>query len=203
MPTKEESHLIKTDAVIAEVIASVPSPQIVSTNNVFHDLMSCVLEQQIHYRSTKKVFEKMLAKSNLTLLTLDNFSVFEKHAFDGIKLSAKKYETVLNIVEHWKEHKVDWEKLTDEAVISELSKIKGVGKWTIDMILLFTLQRPNIFPYDDFHAKQIMTQLYNLDAQTKLKAQMVVIAETWNPHKSTAFRYLLAWKKWTQKNRKR
>ena len=203
MLSKEEVYLTETDTVLAEIIATVPTPQLESTNNVFHDLMSCVLEQQIHYRSTKKVFAKTLAKSNLSILTPGNFTEFEKFAFEGIKLSAKKYETVTHILEHWHKHHVNWEKLTDEAVVSELSKIKGVGKWTIEMILLFTLQRPNIFPFDDFHAKQIMVQLYNLDVQTKLKTQMKTIVETWSPYKSTAFRYLLAWKKWKQNNHKK
>ena len=56
----------------------VPKPQIESTQDVFHDLMSCILEQQIHYRSTKKVFQKMLQAADLQRLSLDNFEHFEK-----------------------------------------------------------------------------------------------------------------------------
>jgi len=63
----ENNHLKKVDPILKEVIATIPFPQIVSTKNVFHDLMSCVLEQQIHYRSTKKIFQKMLDKSNLVI----------------------------------------------------------------------------------------------------------------------------------------
>ena len=137
-----------------------PPPNIKSTQNVFHDLMSCILEQQIHYRSTKNVFQKMLDKSGLTLLTPDNFSEFEQTAFADIKLSAKKYETVLNIVEYWNRHDIKWAEFSDEEVKNKLAQIKGIGNWTIDMILLFTLNRPNIFAYDDFHIKQIMTTLF-------------------------------------------
>lgn len=50
------------DFILEKIILSIAPPQIISTNNVFHDLMSCLLEQQIHYRSTKKIFTKMLEK---------------------------------------------------------------------------------------------------------------------------------------------
>ena len=195
---KEKQHLKKVDPVLKDIISKVPFEPIVSTKQVFHDLMSCILEQQIHYRSTKKVFQKMLDKSNLTLLTPDNFSKFEEKAFDGIKLSARKYETVLNIVKHWEGKDLKWMELSDEAVKNELSQIKGVGMWTIDMIMIYTLNRPNVFSYDDFHIKQIMTKLYALDPKSKLKAQMKEVSEPWNPFKSTAFQYLIEWKKFNK-----
>ena len=199
----EINHLKKVDPILKKIIDTIPSPQFISTKNVFHDLMSCVLEQQIHYRSTKKVFQKMLDKANLEILNPDNFSEFEKKGFGDVKLSMKKYETVLNIVQHWDENNVIWEELTNQEVINELSQIKGIGKWTIDMILIFTLNRPNIFSYDDFHIKQIMTKLYELNPKSKLKAQMKEISEPWSPYKSTAFRYLLELKKFnTSKNKK-
>lgn len=201
--TREKQHLKKADPILKDLITTVPSPQIESTKNVFHDLMSCVLEQQIHYRSTKKVFQKMLDKSNLTILTPNNFHDFEKKAFEDIKLSAKKYETVLNIIQHWDNNSVKWEACSDEEVSNELSSIKGVGKWTIDMILIYTLNRPNIFSYDDFHIKQIMTKLYNLNPKSKLKAQMKEIATPWSPFKSTAFQYLLEWKTFNKSNTKK
>ncbi len=76
--TKEKKHLKKVDPILKDIITTIPSDQVVSTKNVFHDLMSCILEQQIHYRSTKKMFQKMLNNANLTMLTLDNFPEFEK-----------------------------------------------------------------------------------------------------------------------------
>jgi DNA-3-methyladenine glycosylase II len=159
--------LTGNDATLKEIISTIPEPQIQSTNNVFHDLMSCVLEQQIHYRSTKEIFQKMLNKASLDILTPENFLVFEEKAFSTIKLSIGKYETVLRIIEFWHENKratnrINWQALSDEEVIEKLSSIKGIGRLTIDMILLYTLQRPNVFPYDDFHLKEIMIRLYKL-----------------------------------------
>lgn len=196
--------LIENDAVLANIINTIPEPQIQSTNNVFHDLMSCILEQQIHYRSTKKIFQKMLNTASLDILTPENFPTFEEKAFSTIQLSIGKYEAVLRIIEFWNvnnraTNRIVWHELNDEEVIEKLSSIKGIGKWTIDMILLYTLQRPNMFPYDDFHLKEIMVKLYDLDPNVKLKAQMMEISNVWGEHKSLAVKYLLAWKEFNKK----
>lgn len=105
----------------------------------------------------------------------------------------------MSFIEYWNNNTLDFNELSDDEVIKKLSSIKGIGKWTVDMILLYTLQRPNIFPYDDFHLKQIMITLYNLDPNTKLRAQMLEIAEKWGNQKSLAVLYLLSWKKLQQK----
>ena len=194
MPIEPKQFLAKSDPILENIIAQIPEPIIESSNDVFHDLMSCVLEQQIHYRSTKKTFQKMLQLADIERLTVGNFEVFEEKSFTNSKLSINKYETVLDVVEFWKKGKVDWKSLNDDEIIEELSSIKGIGKWTIDMILLYTLQRPNVFPYDDFHLKEIMVKLYGLNSNVKLKAQMIEVSKAWDNHKSLAVKYLLAWK---------
>ena len=60
MIKKAKSHLIAKDEILKDILASIELPEVESTKSVFHDLMSCIIEQQIHYRSSKKIFEKML-----------------------------------------------------------------------------------------------------------------------------------------------
>ena len=191
---KNQENNLASDKVLEKIICEIPKPEIKSTNNVFHDLISCILEQQIHYRSTKNIFQKMLNASGLERLTPDNFHQFEENSFGNIKLSIRKYETVLRVLEFWVENNIDWFLLTDLEVIEKLTSIKGIGRWTIDMILLYSLNRTNIIPYDDYHLKQVMVSLYNLNPKVKLKAQMLEISENWEGQKSLAVLYLLAWK---------
>ncbi len=195
MTSENEKIFGKNDPILQELILQIPKPQIESTNNVFHDLMSCIIEQQIHYRSTKRIFAKALERASIEYLTIDNFHLIEKYSLSQIKLATNKYETMLSFIEYWKSNTKDFNTLSDEEIIKELSQIKGIGRWTIDMILLFTLQRQNIFPYDDFHLKQTMISLYGLDEKVKLKSRMLEIAESWEPQKSLAVLYLLAYKK--------
>ena len=179
------------DPVLANIIVQLEPPIIESTQDVFHDLMSCVIEQQIHYRSSKRIFAKALERAGISHLSLDNVYLFEEHALPFLKLSSGKLETMMAFIDYWRGPHPDFETLSDEDIRKELSGIKGIGKWTIDMILLYTLNRPNIFPYDDFHLKQVMVSLYQLNPNFKLKAQMLEIAALWNGQQSLAVMYLL------------
>lgn len=183
------------DPIIKKIISLIELLEIVSTNNVFNDLISCVIEQQIHYRSSKNIYKRALERANIEILTLDNFHLFEEFGLSKLKISTSKKETILRIIDYWNKNTLDFNKLTDDEIITELSKIKGIGKWTIDMILLYTLSRENVFPIDDYQLKQIMVSLYNLDPKVKLKSQMLEIAKNWGDKKSIAVLYLLEWKK--------
>jgi len=193
-------HLASNDDVLKDIVQKIQLPEIISTQNVFHDLMSCIIEQQIHYRSTKKTFQKALEASEIALLSIQNFSVFEEKGLRNIKLSTTKYETILRILAYFKEQNIDWAKKEDKEIRQLLSQIKGVGAWTIDMILLYTLEREDIFPADDYHLKQMMQKFYPIDTSSSLKAQMKSIAEKWSPYRSVAVKYLLAWKDFQKKN---
>jgi DNA-3-methyladenine glycosylase II len=193
--TQMNLKLNTSDPILSKISSQIDPPVIHSTANVFHDLMSCIVEQQIHYRSTKRIFSKALERAGITLLTSDNFYLFEKHSLPQLKLRMDKYKTMLLFTEYWNTNTLDFNQLSDEEVIAELSAIKGIGKWTIDMILLYTLNRPDVFPYDDFHLKKSMISLYKLNPEAKLKAQMIEVSQAWMNQKSLAVLYLLAWKK--------
>lgn len=191
-----EDGLVFDDPVITQVMQTVPLPVIESTKNVFHDLVSCIIEQQIHYRSSKQQFQKLLDQAAIERLTPDNFSHFETQSLQNIKLSGRKLETLSYTVDFFSSKQIDWPGLTDNEVREVLSGIKGIGPWTIDMILLFTLDRPDIFPADDYHLKMIMSNLYHMKDGAGMKKRMNEAAEAWKPLRSTAVRYLLAWKEW-------
>lgn len=187
--------LLNVDPIVGKIIQQIERPIIQSTKDVFHDLISCIVEQQIHYRSSKRIFAKALERAGIERLTIQNFHLMEDYGLSQIKLSMNKLETINAVVDYWAKNTLDFNTLSDEEVIKELASIKGIGKWTIDMILLYTLQRPTIFPFDDFRLKQIMIELYQLNPNVKLKNQMLEIANQWGENKSIAVLYLLEWKK--------
>lgn len=194
------THL-QQDEGLADIMGTLPVPDIPSTKNVFHDLLSCVIEQQIHYRSTKRQFARLLEKAALTELTLENFAQFEEQALSSAKLSPRKWETLAAVLDYFQTTQLDWASLSDETVREELGGIKGIGPWTVDMILLYTLQRPDVFPAQDYHLKQLMTQLYVLDSGG-LGKKMQQIAKNWEPFRSYGVLYLFAWKDQQRKIRK-
>ena len=86
--------------------------------------------------------------------------------------------------------------MSNEEVIDLLTQIKGVGRWTVEMILMFTLGREDVFAVDDLGIQQAITKLYKLDATDKklMKGKMLQISSKWSPYRTYACRYLWGWK---------
>lgn len=196
------ARLCKADAVLQKITSGITLPRWTSTNNVFHDVMSCIIEQQIHYRSSRLLFQHLMNEAGLTELTTSNFGELEK-VLPGVRLSAAKYEAMAHAVDFFSQNDTDWAVLSDEEVAGELSGIKGIGRWTVDMVLLYTLRRADVFPVDDYHLKQVMSSLYGFDPQKSLKKQMLAVAKCWGEHRSLAVLYLLAWKDFRTKMKSR
>ena len=87
-------------------------------------------------------------------------------------------------------------KMSNEEIIELLTQIKGVGQWTVEMILMFTLGREDVFAVDDLGIQQSITKLYKLDASDKklMKQKMLEISAKWSPYRTYACRYLWGWK---------
>lgn len=198
MLTKKKQHLeiFQADKVLCDIIRQVELPVFQSTENVFHDVMSCIIEQQIHYRSTKNTFAHLLRDAGVEYLTPFNFYDVEPH-LKNLRLSAAKYEAMANAIDYFPQTEGDWTALEDEEVEEHLTSVAGIGGWTAKMILLYTLKRQNVFPEDDYHLKQIMTRLYSIDPKKGVTKKMNEIATQWNGLRSVPVLYLFEWKKQT------
>ncbi|MEO1075398.1 MAG: hypothetical protein AAFX41_05460 [Bacteroidota bacterium] len=186
-----------SDPVLARLEQTVPLLPHMSTRDVFHDLVSCLVEQQIHYRSTKHVFARALDRAGLGRVTPDTFGEFERDGLAAMRLSRQKRDALAAAAAFFRERRdIEWTSLADADVRATLKQIRGVGPWTIDMVLLYTLERPDIFPADDYHLKQIMGTLYGIEPGNGQKRRMRDMAEAWRPERSRAVRLILAWKEW-------
>ena len=117
----------------------------------------------------------------------------------AIGLSNAKASYVQNVAAYLLQHHADDKKLnkmSDEEVIAFLTPIKGVGRWTVEMLLMFTLGREDIFAVDDLGIQQAMTRLYKLDAADKksMREKMLKISEKWRPFRTYACFYLWKYK---------
>jgi DNA-3-methyladenine glycosylase II len=189
-----KKHLSDADPVLAKIIAEVPYPSIELSGSVFHDLMSVVIEQQIHYRSTKKTFERLLNQVEISELTPDNFHLLEEIGFGNARLSENKFHTMNEVIELFTGKEINWDELSNDEIKDQLKQIKGIGPKTIDALLIYTFQRDDVFIHDDYHIQKIIPSLYGLDADKKLTAKIKELSKNWSPYASHAFRYLLAWK---------
>ena len=93
----------------------------------------------------------------------------------------------MTLVEFFKNNKIDFESLTETEIRSSLKQIKGIGDWSINMILIYTLGYKNIFDASDYHIKKAMKLIFQFEKPSDIKK----FAEAWAPYKSIAFRILV------------
>ena len=198
MPTHNEilDHL-KNDDILYKAIVNLDAeirPEL--DIDIYHSLLSSIVSQQL---STKVV---RIIWNRFTDLFIEGYpdpeSLLSKDhdILRSIGLSNSKANYVKNVAEFKLTHDMSFDFLrtkSDEEVIDYLSQIKGVGRWTVQMILMFPMDRPNVFPVDDLGIQNAMKGLYNISLEKKeLKAKMHDIAAVWDPYKTLASKYL--WK---------
>jgi DNA-3-methyladenine glycosylase II len=86
--------------------------------------------------------------------------------------------------------------MSDQEIVKFLTQIKGIGAWTVEMLLMFAMQREDVFPVDDLGIQQAMIKLYEIEAGSKkeLKLKMSQIADSWSPYRTYASMHLWRWK---------
>lgn len=113
-------------------------------------------------------------------------------------ISQQKAQYILSAARFATEHNLEkkfCDNMSDEEIIQFLTQIDGVGRWTAEMLLIFSLHRQDIFPVDDLGIKRSMIRLFGLqESGRELKNRMIQLAETWRPWRTTATLYLWRWK---------
>ena len=116
----------------------------------------------------------------------------DAEAFRGCGLSRQKRACVRDLAEHFSTNQIPTRKLaamSDDEVIDALVKVKGIGRWTAEMFLIFVLNRPDVLPVDDLGLRQGAQQIFNLK-QTPDAKTLTKMAETWRPYRSIATWYI-------------
>jgi DNA-3-methyladenine glycosylase II len=162
-------------------------------------LMASIMSQQLNTKVAKVIFHRFLdlykGKEPKPKQVLD--TPFEQ--LRGIGLSNAKVGYVQNVATFCTAQKITDKKLlamSNEEIIELLTQIKGVGKWTVEMLLMFTLAREDVFAVDDLGIQQAMIKLYKLDNsdKKKMKEQMLKLSAKWSPYRTYACLYLWGWK---------
>jgi len=197
MHTTITAHLMR-DEKLAEIIPHIDLHSIDVHNDIYLDSLDSIVSQQLSVKVAGIIFQRFLQIFPDANPSPENILFEDKETLRACGLSYQKVGYIQNIAQYWIDNKatdLPWLTMSDEEIIETLSKIKGVGKWTVQMILMFRLGRADIFPFDDLGVRQGMIGLYGLESKGKtLIAEMTVIAESWKPYRSTACRYVWKWK---------
>lgn len=192
------AHLHK-DKRLKKIMATQQPHVLLQKKNVYLHLCYSIMSQQLSTKVADVFHKRFIALYNGKEPTLKQIVATPFETLRGIGLSNAKANYVLNVCRFFMEEKITDAKLyamSDEELILYLSQIKGVGQWTVEMILMFTLGREDVFSVDDLGIQQSLCKLYRIEATDKkaMKAKMKEIAERWRPYRTYACRYLWGWK---------
>ena len=184
------AHLAASDPVLGRIIADYPGETLHGRDDPYGTLARAIVGQQISVVAAQAVWLRM--EESLGMVQADRVADATVEALRGCGLSRPKIRYLQDLALNFLDGSLDpdgWAALDDDAVIAELTLIKGVGRWTADMFLIFTLLRSDVLPLGDIGLQRAMGTHYKGSGKLTA-AEMESIAEAWRPWRSVATWYL-------------
>ena len=186
---KAKKVLKSKDKKLGKIISNYPKDFLFSKSDPFYTLARSIVGQQISVKAAQAVWDKLESKAK----KIEPIYISKMH-FMSLKscgLSRQKIKYLKSLSSAFIQNEINpdkWKKYSDEDIISELVLIKGIGRWTAEMYLIFNLCRPDIFPVDDIGLLRGICNCYNLKYPIKKETAMKM-SEKWKPYRSVATWY--------------
>jgi len=161
----------------------------------FESLVRAIAHQQLHGVAAERILDRFIAlfPHRKRFPTAKDISLVEDEALRGVGFSGAKVLAIRDIAAKTLDGTVpkagEILLLLDQEIIDRLTRIRGVGRWTVEMLLIFKLGRPDVLPVDDFGVREGYKLTYGLEEQPKPKT-LATIGEKWQPYRTTAAWYL-------------
>ena len=184
------ADLKKRDRILRKLIPQYEGLHLMSRGDPFMTLTRAIVGQQISVKAADAVWGRLMQAcprlNPMQVLKL------EQEDLSGCGLSKRKCEYIRDLALHFRDGKIhvkSWEDMEDEAIITELTDIRGIGRWTAEMFLIFNLMRPNVFPLDDLGLlKGISVHYFSGEPVSRSDAREV--AANWEPWRTVATWYM-------------
>ena len=185
------------DPKLENAVQDIQLPKITKTKDVYLDMVEIIISQQLSGKVAKVIYDRFLNLFENKYPKPKDLLKTDDQILRNAGLSNSKAKYVKNLAEFALKNDLSLKKIesmTDEEIIAYLSQIKGIGKWSVEMLLIFSLDRPDVFPYDDLVIKKSIIDIYGLKSEGKaLISRMIKIADKWKPNRTTASRLLWAY----------
>jgi DNA-3-methyladenine glycosylase II len=187
-------HLARRDRVMKKLIPQFGEARLQSRGDAFTTLARSIVGQQISVKAAQSVWDRFAGLMDAPPAKLPPESVLGLRAdtMRGAGLSARKVEYLRDLAQHFSDGQVhvrQWQQMDDEEIIEELVAIRGIGRWTAEMFLIFHLMRPNVMPLDDLGLiKGISVNYFSGEPVTRVEAREV--GDAWAPYRSVATWYI-------------
>jgi DNA-3-methyladenine glycosylase II len=190
---KALKHLKAADSVLSEVIKQHGACTLKPSDDApFHALASSIISQQISASAARSIKGKLFSALGEEQFTPENILGLSPRLFKEAGLSRPKQDYLIGIALAIQKRELDFDSLTksgDEEITTRLTSLRGVGKWTAEMFLIFGLGRPDILSLGDVGLKRGFKQVYGLK-EVPSEDKMLLISEPWRPYRSIASWYL-------------
>lgn len=205
---KEINYLKKVDPKLGAILHG-KLEKIVPELSVYESLLSSIISQQVSTAAARSIKNKFKNVFDDKWPTCEQLLKVKDDKLRAAGLSGQKVKYVKNVAMFFKEkdlHQHDFDSMKDEEIIDMLTEIVGVGRWTVEMILIFTLERPDVFAVKDGGLINGVMRLYKLGKyhpksgdekamkQKDFENKILKITEKWSPYRSIASRYIWAYK---------
>ena len=179
-----KKELSRKDDVLHEIINEYNDLELISRGDLFYTLIRSVIGQQISVKAASTVWSRFCER--IGDIEPKNILSADIEALRSCGLSQRKAEYVIGISESWSDYdSVEWKEMSDEEIIQKLIKLRGVGKWTAEMILIFTMLRPDVFPIGDIGMIRGIEKSYN-SGEKMSREELYAISEKWKPWRTVA-----------------
>ena len=184
------AHLARKDRVMKKLIPQFGDAMLESRGDAFVTLARSIVGQQISVKAAQSVWDRFAKLSRkITPAGVLKLKVDDMRAAG---LSARKVEYLVDLALHFDSgavHVKDWQGMDDEAIIAELVAIRGIGRWTAEMFLIFHLMRPNVLPLDDVGLINGISQSY-FSGEPVSRSDAREVAQAWSPYCTVATWYI-------------
>jgi DNA-3-methyladenine glycosylase II len=185
------AHLRKADPILAKIIERVGPCQLSTREPTFETLARSISFQQLSGKAAATIFGRLHAAVGRRF-TAAAFLRLTQEELRACGLSRQKIASLTDLAERVARREINFRRLAeleDQAIIDLLSEVRGVGVWTVQMFLMFALQRPNVMPVADLGIRNAVRKAYGLPDLPK-PAELAVFARKWHPYCSVASWYL-------------
>lgn len=185
-------HLVKKDRVMKRLIPKFGNTCLQSRGDAFSTLARSIVGQQISVKAAQTVWQRFTALLPLPEITPSQVLLLKVDDMRGAGLSARKVEYLVDLSIHFdagRVHVEDWQAMDDETIIAELIAIRGIGRWTAEMFLMFYLTRPNVLPLDDVGLINGISHNY-FSGESVSRSDAREVAAAWAPYCSVATWYI-------------
>tara|TARA_B100000965_G_C19310406_1_gene634271 strand:+ start:53 stop:679 length:627 start_codon:yes stop_codon:yes gene_type:complete len=185
-----KKELKKKDKKLGKIIDSYPEDFLFSKSDPFLTLARSIVGQQISVKAAQSVWDRLIFK--IGKVSPKIIEEVHSNKLKSVGLSRQKVLYLKNLAHAFinKQLKVkSWNKMSDEDIINDLVKIKGIGRWTAEMFLIFNLCRADVYPLDDIGMIKGICKIYNYNYPIK-RDKLILIGNKWKPYRSVATWYL-------------